>query len=650
MINRVHVSPKDCYYINQRIDGTDKYFTSPFVSPTEVFTSSILADDSSASRNNSIKMSNSPKKSKSELDDDNVQIIGVKISPQTQQSPRMAPKTINSVKFITNISSNQSNGEKTISAPKIGSSNVGEQVQVQESSDNKSTHFLKRKSTPKKAKLDAVPFTWELYQKSTVPYEEFNFAPKTAFMQSQEPLTNDFDLNMKLEAKDPRNESSWCLATVISKEGLRIGLRLDGSDNKNDFYELVDSDNIRPIIPRRYIYEPLLPPFGYTGDISNYSHFVEKTLLKPGTILAPETCFKPKPKSPARNMFQVGMKLEAIDRKNPLFICPATIVDVTCDLVRIIFDGWSESYGYTCTYYSRDLFYVNWCRDTNHRLSAPKGWERFLINGQPLVDMSRYLPDSDGRRPTTPGGSKPRGRPKTRSPTTRHRTPIKKIKIKRKSHGSIKLDRRPQTSIGKRAGSLDTEIKPQFETQPKPATLTQETNTRIQNTPSPDEATFSCQRTKPITEWRLNEKNRYSSALGLVEPSDQSKSEPSSQADTVKSLDIMNSSQNLDQSSGSIAKTDQIASPPVSSNASEKPDMPNQVIDWTITDVLNYLSTDEALSKYSQAFMDAEIDGRAFLLLEPEFMIKFMDIKVGPALKIQKLIDLAKKQDESCSS
>jgi hypothetical protein len=52
---------------------------------------------------------------------------------------------------------------------------------------------------------------------------------------------------MKLEAQDPRNLTSTCIATVVAVIGPRLRLRLDGSDNKNDFWRLVDSTDIHPI-------------------------------------------------------------------------------------------------------------------------------------------------------------------------------------------------------------------------------------------------------------------------------------------------------------------------------------------------------------------------------------------------------------------
>lgn len=52
---------------------------------------------------------------------------------------------------------------------------------------------------------------------------------------------------MKLEALDPRCVTSICIATVIHVQGSRLRVRLDGSDNQNDFWRLVDSNEIHPI-------------------------------------------------------------------------------------------------------------------------------------------------------------------------------------------------------------------------------------------------------------------------------------------------------------------------------------------------------------------------------------------------------------------
>lgn len=67
----------------------------------------------------------------------------------------------------------------------------------------------------------------------------------------------------------------------------------------------------------------------------------------------------------------MGMKLEAVDRKNPHFICPATIGEVRGSEVLITFDGWRGAFDYWCRYDSRDIFPVGWCSLTGDNLQPP---------------------------------------------------------------------------------------------------------------------------------------------------------------------------------------------------------------------------------------------------------------------------------------
>ena len=40
------------------------------------------------------------------------------------------------------------------------------------------------------------------------------------------------------------------------------------------------------------------------------------------------------------------MKLEAVDKKNPAFICVATVTDMVDNRFLVHFDNWDESYDY----------------------------------------------------------------------------------------------------------------------------------------------------------------------------------------------------------------------------------------------------------------------------------------------------------------
>ncbi|KAM6043883.1 polycomb protein SCMH1 isoform 7-T10 [Theristicus caerulescens] len=162
-------------------------------------------------------------------------------------------------------------------------------------------------------------FTWEKYLKETCAIP----APAHCFKQSYTPPANEFKISMKLEAQDPRNTTSTCIATVVGLTGARLRLRLDGSDNKNDFWRLVDSAEIQPIGNCEKNGGMLQPPLGFRLNASSWPMFLLKTLN--GAEMAPVRIFHKEPPSPSQNFFKTGMKLEAVDRKNPHFICPATI-------------------------------------------------------------------------------------------------------------------------------------------------------------------------------------------------------------------------------------------------------------------------------------------------------------------------------------
>ncbi|XP_051262677.1 polycomb protein SCMH1 isoform X6 [Dicentrarchus labrax] len=209
-------------------------------------------------------------------------------------------------------------------------------------------------------------FSWEKYLKETGAIA----APSSCFRQSLTPPLNEFKAGMKLEAQDPRNTTSTCIATVVGLTGSRLRLRLDGSDNKNDFWRLVDSSEIQPIGNCEKNGGMLQPPLGFRLNASSWPMFLLKTLN--GAEMAPSRIFhKQEPPAPEQNSFQVGMKLEAVDRKNPHFICPATVGALRGVEVLVTFDGWRGAFDYYCRYDSRDIFPVGWCTLTGDNLQPP---------------------------------------------------------------------------------------------------------------------------------------------------------------------------------------------------------------------------------------------------------------------------------------
>nr|XP_060482535.1 polycomb protein SCMH1 isoform X1 [Panthera onca]XP_060482536.1 polycomb protein SCMH1 isoform X1 [Panthera onca]XP_060482538.1 polycomb protein SCMH1 isoform X1 [Panthera onca] len=209
-------------------------------------------------------------------------------------------------------------------------------------------------------------------------------------IKSYTPPSNEFKISMKLEAQDPRNTTSTCIATVVGLTGARLRLRLDGSDNKNDFWRLVDSSEIQPIGNCEKNGGMLQPPLGFRLNASSWPMFLLKTLN--GAEMAPIRIFHKEPPSPSHNFFKMGMKLEAVDRKNPHFICPATIGEVRGSEVLVTFDGWRGAFDYWCRFDSRDIFPVGWCSLTGDNLQPPGTKVVIPKNPYPASDVNTEKP------------------------------------------------------------------------------------------------------------------------------------------------------------------------------------------------------------------------------------------------------------------
>ena len=129
-----------------------------------------------------------------------------------------------------------------------------------------------------------------------------------------------------------------------------------------------------------------LPP---AGQWSGSRHASESTVSYDNVVLvvvgkdiddsAPTDCY---------SRLEVGMKLEAVDRKNEGYVCVATVAEKAAGKVKIMFDGWESGrvdYSYWEEVPHEDLHHVGWCKETDHKLQAPKGqaasdfsWDEYL--------------------------------------------------------------------------------------------------------------------------------------------------------------------------------------------------------------------------------------------------------------------------------
>merc|ERR1712156_569228 len=73
----------------------------------------------------------------------------------------------------------------------------------------------------------------------------------------------------------------------------------------------------------------------------------------------------------------------------------------------------------------------------------------------------------------------------------------------------------------------------------------------------------------------------------------------------------------------------------------EPQELPKDPTLWTINNVISHLGQlDPSLCPHVEMFKAHEIDGNALLLLTSDMMMKYMGMKLGPALKICNIINM----------
>lgn len=575
-------------------------------------------------------------------------------------------------------------------------------------------------------------FDWDEYIKETNSIS----APASCFKQYPVPQPNEFKIGMKLEALDPRNVTSTCIATVVGIQGPRLRLRLDGGDNKNDFWRLVDSSEIHPIGYCEKNGGMLQPPLGFRMNASSWPMFLLKTLN--GAEIAPAKIFKKEPPAPKNNDFKVGMKLEALDRKNPHLICPATVGAIKDEMIFVTFDGWRGAFDYWCPFNSRDIFPVGWCKASGHPLQPPgnkgKVWTtgKYKVKVNPPPVTPPVPPPPPARVPSPRLSQSPSS--STRAKTSSNSNPEKPAQqTNASSTTTIEIDE---------IGNAENKIKPPrspnvLVTEPDTSSIAKQTPTvcvfvnhgctcgpylnprkvsqlpiqfgpgsmnrvlreavqacidcanseksvfnllkqgdgKVIITANFDNKTNTCK--LPIVDkvsmfWNFLEnlfedlmccENFYTSQPlegGCTKCTNKiivKREEPSSlQNETAAHIQkrrwssessecsLRNSTSTNNNKPTKQPRTSTSGELEASSTTTIIPEKPPQhPSEWSIDDVIRHITiTDPALIIHAELFKRHEIDGKALLLLNSDMMMKYMGLKLGPALKICHLIDKLK--------
>ncbi|XP_054608482.1 lethal(3)malignant brain tumor-like protein 2 [Dunckerocampus dactyliophorus] len=179
-----------------------------------------------------------------------------------------------------------------------------------------------------------------------------------------------FEEGMKLEAIDPLNLGSICVATVhkVLSDGYLM-VSIDGAVSLNGSDKFCYHASSHAILPKGFCKKndiPLTVPQGYDPNTFTWENYLSETKAK----AAPPQLFNTD--YPGHG-FSPNMKLEAVDLMEPRLVCVATVKRCVGRLLLIHFDGWEDHFDQWVDHQSPDIYPVGWCELTGYQLQPPPG-------------------------------------------------------------------------------------------------------------------------------------------------------------------------------------------------------------------------------------------------------------------------------------
>uniref|UniRef100_A0A665WBC1 Lethal(3)malignant brain tumor-like protein 4 n=1 Tax=Echeneis naucrates TaxID=173247 RepID=A0A665WBC1_ECHNA len=436
-------------------------------------------------------------------------------------------------------------------------------------------------------------FNWSMYVKNC----RGQLAPKHLFKSLNTSVTpSGFRAGMKLEAVDRKNPSLICVATIAAVVDNRLLIHFDNWDDTYDYWCDASSPYIHPVGYCEEAELTLTTPAEYKQPRSfSWEKYLEET----GTQAAPARAFKPRPP----HGFHVGMKVEAVDKRNPMLIRVATISDIEDHRVKIHFDGWSSEYDYWVETDCSDLHPVGWCQKTGHPLQYPNG---------------ETLPGQGCPTPGCNGVGHIRG-PRYGTHYTQVSCPYSEMNLNKEGLLPDRLSgERPVTLSGPHARGRRPD--------PNSSTATQTSSTPEQ----PEGAEDSQNRSAP--EHAQGQHYQITIVLRCVNhhltPTDCCLS-------SLASPDAISLQQALHES---------VFSPGISASPPHRVALCWDKHCQLLPEVLGL--TAKRVAAWNTEEVSHQIDGEAFLLLTQADIVKILSIKLGPALKIYNSILMLKNADE----
>ncbi|XP_061452642.1 lethal(3)malignant brain tumor-like protein 3 isoform X6 [Rhineura floridana] len=443
-------------------------------------------------------------------------------------------------------------------------------------------------------------FNWASYLKNC----KAQVAPKTLFKALNAPVTpSGFRVGMKLEAVDKKNPSLMCVATIADMLDNRLLVHFDNWNESYDYWCDASSPYIRPVGYCQETGTPLTTPAEYK-DFKSFSW--EKYLEETGSQAAPARAFKLRP----AHGFQANMKLEAVDKRNPMLIRVATIIDKDDHRVKIHFDGWDHSFDFWVDADSPDIHPMGWCAKSGHALQLPPV-------GCPYSEINRNRESSLQDRL---GGEKPSPSISVQKP----KKPEASARLTDLQEDSPQSSRKSSTQDGERSGRSSVHsLSGQSETSQEKDSVEGESSavTKIKS------MGIGCSHSYIQLQLVKQDANGRDTAFALQQALHQSVFMPSLSTNPTHRLHLCweQHCKLLPEVSGLTAKN---------------------VAKWSVEEVAGFVQRLPGCKDQAALFRQEQIDGEAFLLLNQSDIVKILSIKLGPALKIYNAILMFKTAEE----
>lgn len=489
-------------------------------------------------------------------------------------------------------------------------------------------------------KIGHPVYASNFYSLRTNKKNEQSYAPESVFKVYQIGTNINLENNlgikigMKLEALDPWNIAFMGVATIqkILKMGF-IMVSVDTYDVQKEigsdwFCYHIHSPFVFPVGYSEKIQLPLHPPFTYENAVFKWPEYLNKTNSKP----VPESFFKKW--NQFNHRFTVNMKLEAVDLMTPRLVCVATIADVKGRHLKITFDGWGDDYDQWIDCSSSEIYPVGWSEVVGYRLESPK-----IFSDKDLTSADDSITSVATSNSSGTG--------------TRHSAKNYKWSKKRSKK------RKTTTNITINATSSMTTYTSTHMTSTFPPSKKSNFNTDTTNDSSCDSTALTRSHIKStnlitttedadleVLRTTITTQSSFSFSNRSPSPTVSSSTMPLMFSETNSPNKLYNNSTViLDESS-------EPKSPMISSSTIERKPFIPRIIDlnttahlddnldpdsWTAQDVAEFLKVNDCV-QYSDAAINNEIDGIAFLAMKYDDIRKVTNNKAGPLMKIQHLI------------